>query len=119
MSNTSDSILKDYDYLMQFCFEHGGTLRNHIAFGTMARELRVHIVDLEAEIKRVILAARGRGMVSEMENMDEVVVLVCGLHDRLAKLNNVETVRVILERTFKMPIAESDAQFVIESLNQE
>ena len=119
MSNTSDSILKDYDYLMQFCFEHGSTLRNHIAFITMSRELRTHIVDLEAEIRRVLLAVRGRGMVSEMKNMEEVVVLVCGLHDRLAKLNNVETMRVILERTLQIPIAESDAKIVVDSLWEE
>ena len=30
----------------------------------------------------------------------------------------VETVRVILERTFLMPVAESDAQIVLDRLNK-
>ena len=30
----------------------------------------------------------------------------------------VETVRVILERTFQMPVAESDAQIVLDRLNE-
>lgn len=31
---------------------------------------------------------------------------------------DVETVRVILERTFQMPVAESDAQIVLDRLNE-
>jgi len=31
---------------------------------------------------------------------------------------NVETVRMILERTFQMPVAESDAQIVLDRLEE-
>ena len=31
---------------------------------------------------------------------------------------NVETLRLILERTFEMPVAESDAQIVLNRLNE-
>jgi len=31
---------------------------------------------------------------------------------------NVEAVRVILERTFQMPVAESDAKIVLDRLNE-
>ena len=41
---------------------------------------------LEAEITRLKDFARGRGMVSEAADMVEVAVLVCGLHDKIARL---------------------------------
>lgn len=31
---------------------------------------------------------------------------------------NVEDIRVILERTFQMPVAESDAQIVLDRINE-
>lgn len=37
---------------------------------------------------RLINAAAGRGMVSEMDNMQEVAVLVCGLHDKIQALES-------------------------------
>lgn len=41
-------MLKEFDEFVNFCLEHGGTLRNHKAFGEMARELREKIESLEA-----------------------------------------------------------------------
>ena len=38
-----------------------------------------------AALERLSAAASGRGMVSEMDDMAEVAVLVCGLHDRAEK----------------------------------
>lgn len=40
-------MLRDFDEFVNFCFEHGGTLRNHKAFGEMSRELREKIASLE------------------------------------------------------------------------
>lgn len=40
-------MLKDFDEFFRFCFEHGGTLRNHKQFGEMARELRQQIGEPE------------------------------------------------------------------------
>ncbi len=37
------TLLKDFDKLLHFCLEHGGTLRNHKEFGEMAREVRAQI----------------------------------------------------------------------------
>lgn len=39
--------LKEFDLFIQFCLEHGGTLRNHKAFGEMASKLRMKIEALE------------------------------------------------------------------------
>lgn len=46
------------------------------------------IDELRTTNARLITAAAGRGMVSEMDNMQEVAVLVCGLHDKIARLEN-------------------------------
>ena len=40
-------MLKDFDEFVRFCFEHGGHLRNHKAFGNMAQRLREKIASLE------------------------------------------------------------------------
>ena len=42
--------------------------------------------NLIEENKRLKLFASGRGMVSEADNMSEVAVLVCGLHDKIERL---------------------------------
>ena len=39
-------MLKDFDYFVQFCIEHGGSLHNHIAFVKMAQELHSRIKDI-------------------------------------------------------------------------
>ena len=44
------------------------------------------IEDLWLKVERLEEAAKGRGMVSEMADMKEVAVLVCGLHDKVARL---------------------------------
>jgi chromosome segregation ATPase len=43
---------------------------------------------LRADLGRLKSAAAGRGMVSEMTDMAEVAVLVCGLHDEIARLRH-------------------------------
>ena len=53
-------MLKDFDEFFRFCFEHGGTLRNHKQFGEMARELRAHIE--AAEQKRALDASPRGGL---------------------------------------------------------
>lgn len=47
---STDGVVKDFDYLIGFCVEHGRTLRNHIAFGKMALELRGNISDIEEKL---------------------------------------------------------------------
>ena len=44
------------------------------------------IAGLQAEVERLKETAMWRGMVSEMADMAEVAVLVCGLHDRIKQL---------------------------------
>ena len=36
-------MLENFDEFFRFCFEHGGTLRNHKQFGEMAQALRAQI----------------------------------------------------------------------------
>ena len=40
-------MLHKFDEFVNFCFEHGGYLRNHLEFGKMARELRSEIESLD------------------------------------------------------------------------
>ena len=42
--------------------------------------------ECESELARLKSFASGRGMVSEASDMSEVAVLVCGLHDEIARL---------------------------------
>ena len=70
---------------VEYCIKHAPILRNHIAFGEQMQDIQSEITLLEDAYGRVLSAAQGRGMVSEMDNMEEVAVLVCGLHDRLAQ----------------------------------
>ena len=46
----------------------------------------LRIKKLEADLNRLKDAADGRGMVSEMADLPEVAVLVCGLHDEVDRL---------------------------------
>lgn len=48
--------------------------------------LQEKIEELQSTNARIITAAAGRGMASEMENPQEVAVLVCGLHDKIAEI---------------------------------
>lgn len=71
--------------------------RHHISQGRIAVEVEsesehnallskaiAELATLKEENARLKAAAIGRGMVSEMANMAETAVLVCGLHDQLA-----------------------------------
>ena len=49
-------------------------------------DLRSRLAAAEKEVERLKETAMGRGMVSEMADMAEVAVLVCGLHDRIKQL---------------------------------
>ena len=40
MSLDNKITVEEFDEFVNFCFEHGGTLRNHKVFGEMARKLR-------------------------------------------------------------------------------
>jgi hypothetical protein len=51
-----------------------------------AHKAAEELAALEDTNARLINAAVGRGMVSEMDNMQEVAVLVCGLHDEIAQI---------------------------------
>ena len=56
------------------------------AHSNLVKEAREEMLEILATDKRIIEAASGRGMVSEMDNMEEVAVLVCGLHDKVQML---------------------------------
>ena len=72
--------------LIDYAIYHAPLLRNHKEFGERMRDVRFEIGSIEENYQRVLLAAKGRGMVSEMLNMEEAVVLVCGLHDKVLRL---------------------------------
>jgi len=61
--------------------------RCSVRYGHIAR-LHAENERLFAENRRLLQAAQGRGMVSEMQNMEECAVLVCGLHDRIERMEN-------------------------------
>jgi hypothetical protein len=48
-------MLKEFDEFVDFCFEHGGTLRNHKQFGEMARKLRPQIEAAEHSVHPTVL----------------------------------------------------------------
>jgi hypothetical protein len=41
------NLASAFDYFVEYCFKHGGHLKNHRDFGEMSRELRRCIVTLE------------------------------------------------------------------------
>lgn len=57
-------------------------------------EVEARIDELEAANSRLLAAAAGRGMVSELDNMRQAAVLVCGLYDRIAELE--DQIKIIL-----------------------
>ena len=54
--------------------------------GEIAEHVRLAEEAKDAEIARLKSAAAGHGMVSEMADMSEVAVLVVGLHERIARV---------------------------------
>ena len=54
--------------------------------GELILEAREELLEILETDKRIVKAAIGRGMVSEMDNIEEVAVLVCGLHDKVQML---------------------------------
>ena len=80
------TVLSRYMDLIDYAIYHAPVLRNHKDFGEYMRDVRFEIGNLEDSYERVLLAAKGRGMVSEMDNWEEIAVLVCGLHDRILRL---------------------------------
>jgi len=85
MSEVKTVTMKFMD-LIDYAIYHAPLLRNHKEFGERMRDVRFEIGSIEENYQRVLLAAKGRGMVSEMLNMEEAVVLVCGLHDKVLRL---------------------------------
>ena len=45
-------MLKEFDAFVDFCFEHGGALRNHEQFGEMARKLRPQLEAAQQSAQR-------------------------------------------------------------------
>ena len=80
------TLVDKFTDFADYCAEHGKTLRNHREFGDRIRDLRYEIGQVEEGYKRVLAAANGRGMPSEMKGPYEVVALVHGLHDRIDRL---------------------------------
>lgn len=80
------TVVSKYMDLIDYAIYHAPLLRNHKEFGERMRDVRFEIGSIEENYQRVLLAAKGRGMVSEMLNMEEAVILVCGLHDKVLRL---------------------------------
>ena len=76
-------VVSKFMELIEYAIHHAPILKNHKEFGEGMRDVRYEIAKLEETNTRLILAASGRGIVSEMENMKEIAVLVCGLHDKI------------------------------------
>ena len=43
-------VTEEFDIFVEFCFKHGGTLRNHKQFGEMARVLKQKISDMHERL---------------------------------------------------------------------
>ena len=43
-------VTEEFDIFVEFCFKHGGTLRNHKQFGEMARFLKQKISDMHERL---------------------------------------------------------------------
>ena len=67
-------------------------MRQYDKFETALRrkmaDMERRIEELEAQNQRLIDAAAGRGMVSELADMREAAALVAGLHDRIQELED-------------------------------
>lgn len=80
------TVLSKYMDLIDYAIYHAPLLRNHKEFGERMRDVRFEIGSIEDSYMRVLMAAKGRGMVSELASMEEAAVLVCGLHDKVLRL---------------------------------
>ena len=69
-----------------------------VAWGLMneIESLMAENEKLKEKNGRLIQAALGRGMVSEMADMEETAVLVCGLHDKLALANSADEIEALV-----------------------
>jgi hypothetical protein len=56
---------------VEYIIRHAPLLRSHKEFGDKMRDIRFEIGELEEKYSRILLAANGRGMVSEMLNKEE------------------------------------------------
>lgn len=99
------TVLDKYMDLIDYAIYHAPLLRNHKEFGERMRDVRFEIGSIEENYQRVLLAAKGRGMVSEMLNMEEAVVLVCGLHDKVLRLE-----ASIIDMSLSMKAAQQSMQ---------
>lgn len=91
------TVVSKYTDLIDYVIYHAPLLRNHKEFGEYMRDLRFEIGSLEDGYERVLLAAKGRGMVSEMDNWEEIAVLVCGLHDKILRLEAAQQIPEVNE----------------------
>jgi len=46
-----DNLLDDFNYFVDFCFEHGGALKNHKEFLSMSTELSLRIERMQLNTK--------------------------------------------------------------------
>ena len=93
---------------------------------TYVRDLQTENKEVIEENIRLKLAAAGRGMVSEMADMSEVVVLVCGLHDKidyLEKRNSDLYKEVISKNTYieklQANIAKLNSQIIVLQIDRD
>jgi hypothetical protein len=69
---------------------------------TKVEDAAQQIEILKEENQRIKEFAMGRGMVSEADNMPEVAVLVCGLHDKITMLEEaLDTKQRVYDRLLK------------------
>lgn len=68
------------------------------AHSRLVLEARQELSYILATDNRLVQAALGRGMASEMDNIEEVAVLVCGLHDKVESLESVINKLRIIEK---------------------
>jgi hypothetical protein len=76
-------MLEKFDSFVNFCFLHGGTLRNHKAFGEMAKELRAMIVTAQQE-RGVDWGKPGSEITTTAEFEDDELVRLVTERDKAA-----------------------------------
>lgn len=78
------------------------------AHANLVWEAREELLEILETDKRIVKAAQGLGMVSEMDSMEEVAVLVCGLHNKIGYLEatneHLAMVNKQLSDTIKNPM---------------
>ena len=68
-------VTEEFDIFVEFCFEHGGTLRNHKQFGEMARVLKQKISDMH---ERLLTPRVPDGALVVRDSSGVVTCSVCG-----------------------------------------